>query len=383
NNWLAKIKKNHYIKRFDRKYLGLTFLVIVIIIYGHPSLLIDPVSQKINRARYDPKPASINSPWPWQGQQMIHPAIVNMPKTVETSIKSVAEYIAEQESDPYLRIKALHDYVISRVIYDLEVLQTGNRPPQDAQTVFKTHKAVCEGYANLFMALGKAIGEDVVVITGKVRKDLAPLAVIPDYLKMSKPTYDWTLHAWNSVKVEDNWYLVVTTWDDSSEQSSPYQTNYLMPRPEVMMISHFPNNSYSEDWQLVAEPKNYLEFEEQPLFNPEFFIENLVLISPTRYENNVDKVAQIYLQKDINQSNQIEAVFFKINNQKKNPWWDFQQSQKPLKQEINYKSCQSQNPSTNTVEITCQFSESGEYQVILLTIGQKNQILGQLKYNSL
>ena len=113
---------------------------------------------------------------------------------IEKSIKSVAEYIAQQESDPYLRIKALHDYVISRVTYDVNVLKTGLRPAQDAQTVFSTRKAVCEGYANLFMALGRAIGVDVVFIGGKVRRDLAPVDLIPTTLRLLNSNYDWTLY---------------------------------------------------------------------------------------------------------------------------------------------------------------------------------------------
>ena len=39
------------------------------------------------------------------------------------------------------------------------------------EQVFLTGKAVCEGYANLFIALGREIGVEVVFIGGKVRRD--------------------------------------------------------------------------------------------------------------------------------------------------------------------------------------------------------------------
>jgi transglutaminase/protease-like cytokinesis protein 3 len=83
------------------------------------------------------------------------------------------------------------------------------------RTVFKTHKAVCEGYANLFLELGQEVGLDVAYIRGKVRQDLAPLDLIPEAFRLINPTYDWTLHAWNAVKVGGYWQLVDTTWDDS------------------------------------------------------------------------------------------------------------------------------------------------------------------------
>jgi transglutaminase/protease-like cytokinesis protein 3 len=164
---------------------------------------------------HNPTPPLSSSPWPWQEYQTIHPVIASLTPEVESSIKSVAQYIAKNESDPYLQIKAIHDYVVSRVTYDLDVLKTGRRPSQDARTVFKTHKAVCEGYANLFLELGQEVGLDVAYIRGKVRQDLAPLDLIPEAFRLINPTYDWTLHAWNAVKVGGYWQLVDTTWDDS------------------------------------------------------------------------------------------------------------------------------------------------------------------------
>ena len=103
---------------------------------SNPSLIINPINGFITFVTYKPTPPILNSPWPWKDHAMIHPSVANMPSNIETTIESVAKYIAKQESDPYLRIKAIHDYVVSRVTYDLDVLKTGIRPSQDAQTVF-------------------------------------------------------------------------------------------------------------------------------------------------------------------------------------------------------------------------------------------------------
>ena len=64
--------------------------------------------------------------------------------------------------------------------------------------------------------------------------------------RLLNSNYDWTLHAWNAVKVADNWQLVDTTWDDSD--SGKYSADYLMPPPEAMIASHIPQHS---DWQLI------------------------------------------------------------------------------------------------------------------------------------
>src|SRR5262249_36512247 len=114
--------------------------------------------------------AKLESKWPWKGATL-HPAVSKMPASVETSIESVARYIAKHETDPTLRIKALHDYVADRVAYDSEALYSGNFPDQGAQSVFKTRKSVCAGYANLLSALAAAIGENIVVVTGYARDE--------------------------------------------------------------------------------------------------------------------------------------------------------------------------------------------------------------------
>src|SRR6185503_16173663 len=98
-----------------------------------------------------------------------------LPASAETSIASVAQYIAQRETDPWMRVKALHDYVADRVSYDVEALRSKTYPPQDAQTVFRTRRSVCAGYANLLAALGAAAGEDIVVIGGDARNDGADL----------------------------------------------------------------------------------------------------------------------------------------------------------------------------------------------------------------
>jgi hypothetical protein len=156
----APLAKRLKLNRLKRQHILIISLLLLMLIYqSNPSLLHNPFNEFITRIRYNPQPTTANLPRLWREPQTIHPAIANMTPDVEKSIQSVAQYIAQQEKDPQQRIKALHDYVINRVTYDLDVLKTGNRPSQDAQTVFSTRKGVCEGYANLFRALACIIHE--------------------------------------------------------------------------------------------------------------------------------------------------------------------------------------------------------------------------------
>ncbi len=242
-----------------------------------------PTSSEQTASPSTPSVSQAASNWPWTGMGL-HPAVAQMPANVETSIASVAQYIAQQEPDPMLRIKALHDYVADRVAYDVPALRNPSaRPPQDATTVFQTHKAVCEGYARLMVALGEEIGETILYISGDSRSlsnDLSGQG-----------------HAWNAAQINGNWYLLDATWDsgfvDDTTFTKAYKTDYLFPPADVMVMSHLPEDPA---WQLLAKPLSIGEFLRQPMLRPSFFAQGLRLISPDRSQSHVEREATIHLE---------------------------------------------------------------------------------------
>ncbi|MBD2463918.1 transglutaminase [Oscillatoria sp. FACHB-1407] len=255
---------------------------------------VQPSPQPTQSSQTSPQPQPTSQPAPspsttdrtnlWSVDASIHPAVAQMPPSVETSIASVAQYIAQQEKDPFLRVKALHDYVADRIAYDAPAyFGQAPRPPQDAETVFRTRKAVCAGYAKLLEALGQAIGEEIVYVVGDSRSQISDL--------------NGSGHAWNAAKIEGNWYLIDATWNsgyvDASGFTKRYSASYLFPPPEVMIISHFPDDPA---WQLLPQPLSRGDFLRQPMLRPNFFAQGLKLISPTRSQTDVRDDAVIQLQ---------------------------------------------------------------------------------------
>ena len=236
------------------------------------------------------QPAQPELKWPWKGATL-HPAVSKMPASAETSIESVARYIAKHESDPILRIKALHDYVADRVAYDSQALYSGNIPDQDAQSVFNSRKSVCAGYANLLSALAAAIGEKGVVVTGDARDE-----VTDDKLTGIG-------HAWNAARIGQHWYLIDACWDSgyvSREKgfTKRYKIDYFLPPPEVMIQDHFPEEP---NWQLLAKPLSQGEFLRQPMLNPSFQAADLRLISPRRARIEAGSEAMVIVKNPQNQ----------------------------------------------------------------------------------
>lgn len=99
--------------------------------------------------------------------------------------------------------KKLHDYVVSHVTYDNDLLEGLNQnsgdskwlchPSFTAYGALTQGKAVCEGYAKLFQYLCYETGIPCVPVVG---------------------TSNQQNHMWNAAQIDGDWYHVDTTWDD-------------------------------------------------------------------------------------------------------------------------------------------------------------------------
>jgi hypothetical protein len=208
----------------------------------------EPVVEQVEVAvRKEPEPREALKPRTAGGTlayplpSELHPRVRSLPRDVETDLVSVAKYLVSEEREPFQRIKALHDYVASRVEYDVRAYRSRTYPPQTPAAVFQNRRAVCAGYANLFAAMGQAVGEEVVTLTGDV----------------PTPGEDWEFesHAWNAVRIEGAWYLVDVTWDAGHVSGDlftrSYTTNYLFMPPREFLQMHLPDEP---GWQLLETP---------------------------------------------------------------------------------------------------------------------------------
>lgn len=75
-------------------------------------------------------------------------------------IISLAKHITSGKLFPYLKVKAIHDWVAENIYYDLDAYYSGNYTELDpsALGVLSSRKSVCQGYSNLSIALLRSIG---------------------------------------------------------------------------------------------------------------------------------------------------------------------------------------------------------------------------------
>jgi transglutaminase/protease-like cytokinesis protein 3 len=214
-----------------------------------------------------PAPATAQAAWPSPAN--LHPAVASMPASAETSVESVAAYLAQREQDPQALVKALHDWVADRMHYDYAKMDSPPRPGQffwgqhegspdtsfslstwgpyapDPGAAFQTRKGVCGDFASVLSALGKYAGIDIDYVTGYVR------ASDGDHY-----------HAWNVAHVGGRSLPIDVTWD-----SQPYSTDYLFTPPQVFAFTHFADDSKK---RLVSKPSALAEFDAQPIILPRF-----------------------------------------------------------------------------------------------------------------
>lgn len=218
----------------------------------------------------------------WPLPATLHPLIGSLPETAERSVEEVARYIAERESDPWMRVKALHDYVADRIAYDVDAYRRREFGDQDAPTVLRRRRAVCAGYANLLAALGQSSGDDIRVVVGDARLDGSDLT--------------GEGHAWNAARIGGAWVLIDATWDAGNVTEGgfekEYDTDYLFAPPEIQGVTHFPEDPR---WQLREPALTRGEFFRQPVLRPRFFAEGFSLVSPDRSQVTVAGAAEVVL----------------------------------------------------------------------------------------
>ena len=117
---------------------------------------------------------------------------------LDTEIERLVQEL-ELKSDltDYQKISAIYNYICSNVDYDYEHKKDDSYALKQTAYAAAVHKtSVCQGYATLFYRLALEAGVDCRYITG----------------------FSGEYHAWNLVKLDEQYYYVDATWDSEAFQ---------------------------------------------------------------------------------------------------------------------------------------------------------------------
>lgn len=136
---------------------------------------------------------------------------------------------APQNATPYEREVFINDYICNICEYDNEAASENNAETitsaNNASGVFIEKKAVCEGYSKAFKILCDKLNVECVLISGKGEN---------------------SLHEWNNVKLDNEWYAVDVTWNDTANEHEIYTHCYLNLDDKEFNEKHTPAPLFSQ-----------------------------------------------------------------------------------------------------------------------------------------
>lgn len=108
-------------------------------------------------------------------------------KQIEEAVWQCLDKIP-QNADTYEAVKYLYEYIILNTDYNKKAENN-----QNICSVFLEHESVCMGYSKAFQYLLQKCGIEAVTVSGESEEEA---------------------HAWNLVKLDENYYYVDVTWGD-------------------------------------------------------------------------------------------------------------------------------------------------------------------------
>lgn len=148
-------------------------------------------------------------------------------------------YIKNCDTD-FEKVKAAHDYIVKNCTYNKLAIENDTLVDDDF-TVYGTlvkGVSVCEGYARTFKMLMDIANVDCIMVTGTVGED-----------EIS--------HAWNMVKLGNDWYHVDVTFDDPYPETSEVVYLYFNVTDDIISKDHTWNKNVTP--QAVSEEYDYIK----------------------------------------------------------------------------------------------------------------------------
>ncbi|KAJ3242476.1 hypothetical protein HDU81_003183 [Chytriomyces hyalinus] len=195
---------------------------------------------------------------------------INTPQHETQSIHGLAAYLTFPFDDALSKIRAIFCWVASNIEYDYKGFITGQMKPQDANSILHSRSSVCEGYANLFLALCKAATTQTPqghesITAFKISGAARGVGVEP-----GDPAVDLDAHAWNAVLIHGEYRFIECTWAAGSIMNQQYHKQYVpgpyfLVHPLDFVQTHISKSDPKE--QFLSNPLTHQEWAALPMMS--------------------------------------------------------------------------------------------------------------------
>ncbi|PKP33955.1 MAG: hypothetical protein CVU00_08980 [Bacteroidetes bacterium HGW-Bacteroidetes-17] len=223
--------------------------------------------------------------------------ISKIPKSKSTATESVANYVKSEFKHSEDQLKAAFYWTATNIDYAVEdlnrdVLYESNQAL--INDALRKKRGVCQAFAEIFNELAIKLGFDSYVISG--------------YSRQNEQVITSSGHAWNAVKINDNWYLFDPTWAagyfqvkgsnlklNKSNYVKKFSPEYYKVDPSEFIKTHMP---FDPIWQLSENLISYRDFDQsrfdkasEKLSNSKGLIEKLPYLTEiNRLQNAINRI---------------------------------------------------------------------------------------------
>lgn len=159
----------------------------------------------------------------------------------ESSIESLSSYFKTITTKDSELARLVFSWVAFKINYDDDSYNSGKFNDPEAESVFKSRKAVCIGYSNVVQSLCDALKIPCKTISGFGKgygfKDGMPVT--------------GTNHAWNAIYFNNGWHLLDATWasgyaeniNGKAVSKKRFADYFFDVNPKEFIFNHFPDSS--------------------------------------------------------------------------------------------------------------------------------------------
>jgi tetratricopeptide (TPR) repeat protein len=184
------------------------------------------------------------------------------PAEQEKTVAGLARYLVKPARNDRDKARLIFRWITNRVEYDVAALLGGKLSNSRPADVLARRLCVCEGYAQLYLALAREVGLEVELVRGRCKSRITG----PDRKSLS--------HTWVAVKIEGKWQLVDPTQGAGDIDLArrcfvrQYKDYFFLPPPEKLIFTHLPRQPR---WQLLSETVSDEEFDRWGLIDARLF----------------------------------------------------------------------------------------------------------------
>ncbi|XP_060600287.1 kyphoscoliosis peptidase-like isoform X2 [Ruditapes philippinarum] len=245
--------------------------------------------------------------------QLIDQHARKAPSRLKNSAEELVAYLSSDSKDPRMLARGFFVWSSENIKYDVDgYFGRAESAPNDAESVMKNGRSVCEGYASVFELLCSKAGIPV--------KKLSGFAKGYGYSPSKQLTLNTrTDHAWNAVQLEGKRYLVDSTWGSghldskTNDYKKEFDDFYFLTEPKQFVSAHFPymdnNLEESQKWQLLSKPISLEEFNKNLEYSPQAFKIGMQAVSHTtayfEMKNELQMTFKSLGKEDINFSSRL------------------------------------------------------------------------------